>query len=106
MRISVGRADSLQVGVCMDRDNDGYPGTDLSNTGHSPIAWSMLGQRRRRWTNIGPAMGEWRVFRWGMDWAWSLSKLFAALNTEHSIGPMWDQRHTLWSHTGQIFADR
>ena len=32
-----------------------------ANTRHSPDAVSMLGQRRRRWTNIETAMGECRV---------------------------------------------
>ena len=32
------------------------------NTIHSSIAGSMLGQSRRRWDNIGPAMGECLVF--------------------------------------------
>ena len=34
------------------------------NASHSPIAVSMLGQRRRRWTNIDPALGQWLVL-WG-----------------------------------------
>ena len=29
-----------------------------ANTGHSPNAVSMLGQRRRRWTNIETALDE------------------------------------------------
>ena len=28
------------------------------NASHSPIAGSMLGQRRRRWANIDPALGQ------------------------------------------------
>ena len=33
-----------------------------ANTGHSHNAVSMLGQRRRRWTNIDTALGECPVF--------------------------------------------
>ena len=33
-----------------------------ANTGHSPYADSMLGQRRRRWANIESASGECPVF--------------------------------------------
>ena len=28
---------------------------------HKPHAWSKLGQRRRRWSNIDPEMGQWFV---------------------------------------------
>ena len=33
-----------------------------ANARHWAIVGSMLGQRRRRWTNIEPTMAEWRVF--------------------------------------------
>ena len=33
-----------------------------ANTRHPPNAGPMLGQRRRRWTNIGPALGGCLVF--------------------------------------------
>ena len=33
-----------------------------ANTGHSPNAVSMLGQRRRRWANIGTSLSECPVF--------------------------------------------
>ena len=33
-----------------------------ANTIHCPIVGSMLGQRRRRWTNIEPALGQCLVF--------------------------------------------
>ena len=36
--------------------------TTPANTGHSPNAVSMLGQRRRRWANIKTALGECPVF--------------------------------------------
>ena len=36
----------------------GYP----ANTRHSPNAGPMLGQRRRRWINIGPALDQSIVF--------------------------------------------
>ena len=35
-----------------------------ANTGHSPNAVSMLGQRRRRWTNIETALGECPCLMW------------------------------------------
>ena len=39
------------------------PGVDRSaNTRYSPRGGSMLGQRRRRWTNIYPSLGECLVF--------------------------------------------
>ena len=37
-----------------------------ANTGHSPNAVSMLGQRRRRWANIEITLGECPVFA-GME---------------------------------------
>ena len=33
-----------------------------ASTGHSPNAVSMLGQRQRRWANVGTALGEYPVF--------------------------------------------
>ena len=42
-----------------------------ANTRYSPNAAPMLGQRRRRWTNIGPALGQSLVFA-GLG-LWSLS---------------------------------
>ena len=37
-------------------------GTRTANTGHSHNAGSMLGQRRRRWANVYPAVGECLLF--------------------------------------------
>ena len=52
-----------------DRDTEGrrtnsscFTNEFPANTGHSPNAASMLGQRRRRWPNIEAALGEWPVF--------------------------------------------
>ena len=39
-----------------------FVGLTPANTGHSPNAVSMLGQRRRRWANIETALGECPVF--------------------------------------------
>ena len=36
-----------------------------ANTTHRPNAGPMLGQRRRRWANIGPALGRCVVFAGG-----------------------------------------
>ena len=42
-----------------------------ANTGHSPNAVSMLGQRRRRWANIETALGECPVFAGQYTLTWS-----------------------------------
>ena len=33
-----------------------------TNKSHWPNVWTMLGQRRRRWTNIVHTLGQWLVF--------------------------------------------
>ena len=45
-------------GVVCNREQYGNP----ANTGYSPNAVSMLGQRRRRWANIETALGEFPMF--------------------------------------------
>ena len=53
-------------------------GISLAKMRHSPIVGSMLGQRRRRWTKIEPAMGGCLVFAGrGLDLC-RLSKLSRA----------------------------
>ena len=37
-------------------------GAVLANTGQSPNAVSMSGQRRRRWGNIETMLGKWHLF--------------------------------------------
>ena len=46
-----------------------------ANTRPCPIVGSMLGQRRRRWSNFEPTMGQWLVF--AVMW------LYQALNHYH-----------------------
>ena len=53
----VGQCASIENTLCLDR----YIGVP-ANTIHCPIVGSMLGQRRRRWTNIDPALGQCLVF--------------------------------------------
>ena len=39
-----------------------YQGAYPANTTHLPNVWPMLGQRRRRWANIGQILGRCSVF--------------------------------------------
>ena len=52
-----------------------------ASTSHSPNAVSMLGQRRRRWSNIETTLGECLVF------AASMALLYSVMNA--NIGKGW-----------------
>ena len=52
----------LCVCVCVWEARHCDSGRDPANTVQCPIVGSMLGQRRRRWTNIETALGQCLVF--------------------------------------------
>ena len=53
-----------RLAMVSSRQGDSLEGDKCTpeNTGHSPNALSMLGQRLRRWPNIETALGECPVF--------------------------------------------
>ena len=53
------------------------------NTTHLPNVWPMLGQRRRRWANIGQTLGRCVVFA-----VWGNSRDFRAICTNRVFFPL------------------
>ena len=60
-----------------------HPIAILDNTGQSPNAVPMLGQRRRLWVNIETALGECHVF----------ADVLAQVYNRPSVGLVLGQRH-------------
>ena len=71
------------MGRCT-RGVERHPITILDNTGQSPDAVPMLGQRQRLWVNIETELGECHVF----------ADVLAQVCSRPSVGLVLGQRHT------------
>ena len=71
------RSDTLYMGT-------NYYSEPTANTRRPPNVGSMLGQRRRRWTNIEPTLGERLVFAGGHVPKF-MQNAVSMLSTKHKV---------------------